>query len=102
MFDDDALAFDVPRLTQSLEERFLERRREDEEPDSRHLPRLLSLDGERRWEHTESENDESDQPHAAGESSRTPRDAPAPRPRAPGRRGVALRWCGLRGSREPA
>src|SRR2546422_6363529 len=50
-----------------------------EESDHRHR-RLLRLGGERRKSEAESENDrEPDQPHAAGESSRAPRRAPARR-----------------------
>ena len=64
-----------------------------EDPDPVNSCCRLGLGSERRKTEAERENDrEPDQPHgaprlrtAAGESSRTPRDAPAPRSRAPGR-----------------
>src|SRR2546426_8834980 len=43
-----------------------------------HLPRLLCLHSEWRKRETDNENDrKADQPHAAAESNRTPRRAPA-------------------------
>ncbi len=85
------------KLSQTLPEslskvRVCGRRAGQEDPDLGNFRRLLRLGSERRKNETESKNDrEPDPPHghlvrmAGGESSRTPRYAPAPRPRAPGR-----------------
>src|SRR5882724_7127924 len=80
VLESDVLSLDVAPFLQALPECFdvrLWRRCRSQEPYPRDLPCLLRI-GERRSEETESQNDrEPDQPHAAGESSRTPQCAPA-------------------------
>src|SRR4030095_4337691 len=97
----EVLAFDITKRAQTLPECLLsclKRTRRGRGADVRHEPpdpvhfcRLLCLGYGRRKSEAESENDrEPDQPHGHlggdgwRESSRTPRRAPAPRPRAPG------------------
>ena len=76
----DVLPLYVAELAQPLAEGVPLDPRENADP--RHLPGLLCLGVERRKSQAESKNGrEPDQPHAAAESSRTPRRAPAPRPR---------------------
>jgi hypothetical protein len=93
VLDGDVLSVHIPEFPQPLSKRVepsgvCGSGRSRQHTNAGGLARLLRVDGERRGEDTESKNDESDQPHAAGESSGTPVCAPAPRPRAPGRREV--------------
>src|SRR5207249_11175335 len=74
-FQKDVLAFDVPKLSQTLPEglskvRVGGWRPGQEHPDSGNFLHLLRLGGERHERETDSQNDRKpDEPHAAGESS---------------------------------